>query len=90
MREGVAPFLVYCPASAHRNVPQGSAWNLLGLIEGKITFKEFKGQREEKSLWVKGKSSPEEKPDISKIPSSAGSDSAKSQDKDTNEEETLE
>ncbi|KAM7325348.1 hypothetical protein ACRRTK_015601 [Alexandromys fortis] len=63
-------------------------------MEGEIIFEEFKRRREKrkvqqkKGLLEKGKFSPEESPDISEVPPSAGGDSVKSQGNATKEGET--
>ncbi|XP_059783301.1 general transcription factor 3C polypeptide 3 isoform X2 [Balaenoptera ricei] len=72
----------------------GFSPELIDYLEGKISFEEFERRREErktrekKSLQEKGKSSAEENPNDSAVPSSSGIDSTKSQDKDVNEGET--
>ncbi|XP_067597242.1 general transcription factor 3C polypeptide 3 isoform X3 [Pseudorca crassidens] len=72
----------------------GFSPELIDYLEGKISFEEFERRREErktrekKSLQEKGKSSAEENPNDSAVPSSSGVDCTKSQDEDVNEGET--
>ncbi|XP_066882586.1 general transcription factor 3C polypeptide 3 isoform X2 [Kogia breviceps] len=72
----------------------GFSPELIDYLEGKISFEEFERRREErktrekKSLQEKGKSSAEENPNDSAVPSSSGINSTKYQDKDVNEGET--
>ncbi|TEA29046.1 hypothetical protein DBR06_SOUSAS17610058, partial [Sousa chinensis] len=89
-------FSVSASGTAHQ-IPadmSGFSPELIDYLEGKISFEEFERRREErktrekKSLQEKGKSSAEENPNDSAVPSSSGVDCTKSQDEDVNEGET--